>query len=235
MRVTSSASRSSVGGARTSGSEEPGRAGASGATARCARRRGSSRRSCSPRARATSTSSGRSDQQHFSSEAVRSGRPTSHGSRHKRAGEQVGIGSGRRRRRKVAEARTRWVAIAGLAGAGMSRPPTSPRGLYGRDWLRADERALFTAGVSELDRRRDEPFDELIDERPAGHGDRARLGAHGGRPPPRPRPSQPPPATPPGADPHLLASPLYERDPWDVGLPERTASDEKVLLVGKPA
>ena len=41
-----------------------------------------------------------------------------------------------------------------------------------------------------------------------------------------------PPATPPGADPELLASNLYERDPWDSGLPARAASDEKVLLVG---
>lgn len=41
-----------------------------------------------------------------------------------------------------------------------------------------------------------------------------------------------PPATPPGADPELLASRLYERDPWDPGLPGRAAADEKVLLVG---
>ena len=41
-----------------------------------------------------------------------------------------------------------------------------------------------------------------------------------------------PPATPPGADPELLASPLYERDPWDPGLPSRAAGDDKVLLVG---
>jgi uncharacterized NAD(P)/FAD-binding protein YdhS len=41
-----------------------------------------------------------------------------------------------------------------------------------------------------------------------------------------------PPATPPGADPELLASPLYERDPWDPGLPARAAGDDKVLLVG---
>ena len=32
--------------------------------------------------------------------------------------------------------------------------------------------------------------------------------------------------------PELLASPLYERDPWDPGLPARAASDDKVLLVG---
>ncbi len=41
-----------------------------------------------------------------------------------------------------------------------------------------------------------------------------------------------PPATPPGADPDLLASNRYERDPWDPGLPARAASDDKVLLVG---
>jgi uncharacterized NAD(P)/FAD-binding protein YdhS len=41
-----------------------------------------------------------------------------------------------------------------------------------------------------------------------------------------------PPATPPGADPELLASRLYERDPWDPDLPARAAADEKVLLVG---
>jgi uncharacterized NAD(P)/FAD-binding protein YdhS len=32
-----------------------------------------------------------------------------------------------------------------------------------------------------------------------------------------------PPATPVGADPELIANPLYERDPWDPGLPARAA------------
>ena len=41
-----------------------------------------------------------------------------------------------------------------------------------------------------------------------------------------------PPADPVGAEPELLESDRYEADPWDPGLAERAAGDEKVLLLG---
>jgi uncharacterized NAD(P)/FAD-binding protein YdhS len=41
-----------------------------------------------------------------------------------------------------------------------------------------------------------------------------------------------PPADPAGAEPELLASDRYEADPWDPGLAERAAGDERVLLLG---
>lgn len=41
-----------------------------------------------------------------------------------------------------------------------------------------------------------------------------------------------PPADPQGADPELLASDRFERDPWDPELAERAAGDDKVLLLG---
>ncbi len=40
------------------------------------------------------------------------------------------------------------------------------------------------------------------------------------------------PADPPGAAPQLLASGLYEPDPWDPGLGERAAGDDQVMLLG---
>jgi uncharacterized NAD(P)/FAD-binding protein YdhS len=128
-----------------------------------------------------------------------------------------------------------FVRWARARGNEIGAPDFAPRGLYGEylGCVLDDAERSALPGV-ELDRRRDEAVSmRLIED---SEPPRIVIGLASGRTVVAHHLvlalGNLPPATPPGADPELLASPLYERDPWDAGLPERAAADEKVLLVG---
>ena len=128
-----------------------------------------------------------------------------------------------------------FVRWANARGHELGPEDFAPRGLYG-DYLAClldDAERSAQPGV-ELDRRHDEAISVRVveDSDPAGMVIELASGATvvaqhlvlalGNLPP----------ATPPGADAELLASSRYERNPWDVGLPARAATDDTVLLIG---
>jgi uncharacterized NAD(P)/FAD-binding protein YdhS len=128
-----------------------------------------------------------------------------------------------------------FVRWARARGQEFGAPDFAPRGLYG-EYLGSvldDAERSSLPGV-ELDRRRDEAVSmRLVED---SEPPRMVIGLASGRTVVAHHLvlalGNLPPATPPGADPDLLASSLYERDPWEGGLPARTARDDKVLLVG---
>ena len=124
----------------------------------------------------------------------------------------------------------RW---ASRNGHGILVGDFAPRGIFG-DYLRAllAEAERAAAPGSTLEVVRGSVVGAEIDERAR----RATLALDRGEPIAADRVALAlgnlAPADPPGADPQLLASGLYEPDPWDAGLAARTAGDERVLLLG---